>query len=72
VPKTRSKISKLRVRNYFVQMSFRKDFRIIFLEEKFRFESNYLKRQGQSSGTTGWHNGKKMGHDAGPVREEKT
>jgi hypothetical protein len=53
-------------------MSFRKDFRIIFLEEKFRFKSNYLKRQGQSSGTTGWRNGKKMGHHAGPVREEKT
>jgi hypothetical protein len=34
-------------------MSFRKDFRIIFLEEKILFKMNYLKRQGQGSGATG-------------------
>jgi hypothetical protein len=34
-------------------MSFRKDFRIIFLEEKIGFKRNYLKRQGQGSGATG-------------------
>jgi hypothetical protein len=34
-------------------MSFRKDFRIIFLEEKFGFQRNYLKRQGQGSSATG-------------------
>jgi hypothetical protein len=34
-------------------MSFRKDFRIIFLKEKIGFEMNYLKRQGQASGATG-------------------
>jgi hypothetical protein len=34
-------------------MSFRKDFRIIFLREKFGFRRNYLKRQGQCSGATG-------------------
>jgi hypothetical protein len=27
-------------------------FTIIFLEEKIRFKRNYLKRQGQGSGTT--------------------
>jgi hypothetical protein len=40
-------------------MSFRNDFRIIFLEEKIGFKMNYLKRQGQGCGTTGWHNEKK-------------
>jgi hypothetical protein len=49
-------------------MSFRKKIGIIFLEEKIGFKMNYLKRQGQGSGATGWHNGK-MGHDAGPVQE---
>jgi hypothetical protein len=53
VPKTRSKITKYRVRNYFVKRSFRKDFRIIFLEEKIGFKRNYLKRQGQGNGATG-------------------
>jgi hypothetical protein len=33
--------------------SFKKDFRIIFLEEKIGFKRNYLKRQGQGSGVTG-------------------
>jgi hypothetical protein len=53
-------------------MSCIKDFRIIFLEEKIDFKRNYLKRQRQGSGTTGWCNGKKMGHCVGPVHEEKT
>jgi hypothetical protein len=44
--KTRSKIIKLRSRGYFVKMSFRKDFRIIFLREKIKFKKNYLKMQG--------------------------
>jgi hypothetical protein len=39
-------------------MSFRKDFRIIFLADKIRFKSNHLKRQGQGSGATGWCYGK--------------
>jgi hypothetical protein len=52
VSMTRSKILKLRVRSHFVKRSFRKDFRIIFLEEKIGFKMNYLKRQGQSSGAT--------------------
>jgi hypothetical protein len=34
-------------------MSFRKDFRIIFLQEKIGFKMNYLKRQGQANGATG-------------------
>jgi hypothetical protein len=34
-------------------MSFRKDFRIIFLEEKIVCKRNYLKRQGQGSGMAG-------------------
>jgi hypothetical protein len=33
-------------------MSFRKDFKIIFLGEKVGFKRNYLKRQGQSSVVT--------------------
>jgi hypothetical protein len=41
---TRSKIFKLRVRSYFGKRSFRKDFKIIFLEEKIGFKMNYLKR----------------------------
>jgi hypothetical protein len=41
------------VKNYFVKMSFRKDFRIIFLEDKIRLKGNYLKRQGQGNGATG-------------------
>jgi hypothetical protein len=36
-----------------VKKSFRKDFRIIFLEGKIGFKMNYLKRQGQASGATG-------------------
>jgi hypothetical protein len=40
-------------------MSFRKDFRIIFFAEKIEFKRNYLKRQGQGSGATDWHYGKK-------------
>jgi hypothetical protein len=36
-----------------VKRSFRKYFRIIFLEEKIGFKINYLKRQGQTSGATG-------------------
>jgi hypothetical protein len=58
VPKTRSKIIKQRVRNYFIKMSFRKYFRIIFLAEKIGFKRNYLKRRGQGSSATGWHDGK--------------
>jgi hypothetical protein len=53
VPKTWSKRMKSRVRNYFVKRSSRKDFKIIFLEEKIVFKMNYLKRQGQASGLTG-------------------
>jgi hypothetical protein len=34
-------------------MSFRKDFRIIFLGENIGFKSNYVKRQGQGNGATG-------------------
>jgi hypothetical protein len=34
-------------------MSFRKDFRIIFLVDKIGFERNYLKWLGQGSGATG-------------------
>jgi hypothetical protein len=45
-------ISKSIVKNYFVKKSFRKDFRIIFLEEKIRLKMNYLKKQGQASGAT--------------------
>jgi hypothetical protein len=59
------------VRNYFVKRNFRKDSRIIFLGEKIEFKMNYVKRQEQDSGSTGWRNGK-MGHDVGPVREEET
>jgi hypothetical protein len=36
-----------------MKMSFRKDFKIIFFEEKIGLKMNYLKRQGQSSGVTG-------------------
>jgi hypothetical protein len=36
-----------------VKKNFRKDFRIIFLEEKIGFKMNYLKRQGQASGVIG-------------------
>jgi hypothetical protein len=43
---------------YFVKMSFRKDFRIIFLVDKIGFKRNYLKRRGQGSGATGWRVGK--------------
>jgi hypothetical protein len=39
-------------------MSFRKDFRIIFLPNKIGFKLNYLKRWGQGSGVTGWRDGK--------------
>jgi hypothetical protein len=35
-------------------MSFKKDFRIVFLADKIGFKRNYLKRQGQGSGVTGW------------------
>jgi hypothetical protein len=52
VLKTRSKIIKYRVRNYFIKRSFRKDFIIIFFEEKIGFKMNYLKLQGQGSGAT--------------------
>jgi hypothetical protein len=34
-------------------MSFRNDFRIIFLRERLDFKRNYLKRQGQGNGATG-------------------
>jgi hypothetical protein len=34
-------------------MSFIKDFRIVFLEEKVGFKRNYLKKQGQGSDATG-------------------
>jgi hypothetical protein len=34
-------------------MSFRKDFRIIFLGEKIGFKRKYLKREGQGNGVTG-------------------
>jgi hypothetical protein len=34
-------------------MSFRKDFRIIFLGEKIGFKRNFLKRQAHGSGATG-------------------
>jgi hypothetical protein len=43
-----------------MKRSFRKDFRIIFFEEKIGIKMNYLKGQGQSSGATGpahWENG---------------
>jgi hypothetical protein len=45
-------------------MSFRKDFRIIFLAEKIGFKRNYLKRwgQGRLAGAMG-----KMGRGAGSV-----
>jgi hypothetical protein len=36
-----------------MKRSFRKDFRIIFFEEKIELKMNYLKRHGQSSGATG-------------------
>jgi hypothetical protein len=39
-------------------MGFRKDFRIIFFVEKIGFKRNYLKRWGQGSSATGWHDGK--------------
>jgi hypothetical protein len=32
------------VRNYFVKRNFRKDFRIIFLEEKVGLKRNYIKK----------------------------
>jgi hypothetical protein len=44
VLKTRSKIIKQRVRYYFVKRSFRKKFRIIFLEEKIEFKRNHIKK----------------------------
>jgi hypothetical protein len=51
-------------------MSFRKDFRIIFLTEKIRFKRNYLKRWGKAAVRLAGMMGK-MGHDAGPVWKEE-
>jgi hypothetical protein len=43
----------IKSQNYFVKRSLRKDFRIIFLEEKIGFKRNYIeKRQGQGCGAT--------------------
>jgi hypothetical protein len=54
VPRTRSKLIKRRVKNYFVKKkSFRKDFKIIFFEDKIGFKRNHIKRQGQGCGVTG-------------------
>jgi hypothetical protein len=51
-------------------MSFRKDFRIIFLEKKFGFKRNYLKKTG--SQWCDWAGAlEKMGHSAGLVRKER-
>jgi hypothetical protein len=60
------------IRNYFVKRSFRKYFRIIFLEEKIEFKRNHIKKTGARlrcdwAGALG-----KMGHDAGSVREGET
>jgi hypothetical protein len=52
-----------------VKRRFKKDFRIIFFEEKIGFKMNYLKRQGQGSDATGpahWENGSR--HWVGAVR----
>jgi hypothetical protein len=61
------------VRNYFVRKkSFRKDLRIIFLEAKFGFKRNHIKRQGQSCGATGpahWKKGSRHWVGAG-MRDE--
>jgi hypothetical protein len=46
------------VRNYFVKRSFRKDFRIIFLEEKIGFKRNYLKNRGKAAVRLGRRIGK--------------
>jgi hypothetical protein len=52
-------------------MSFRKDFRIIFLEEKIGFKRNYLKKTGVRL-LCDWAGAlRKMGRSAGSVRKER-
>jgi hypothetical protein len=56
-------------------MSFRKDFSIIFLEEKIGFKRNHIKRQGQSCGATGLAHWEKwvtaLGQCGNQKRDEK-
>jgi hypothetical protein len=54
-----------------VKRSFRKDFKIIFLEEKIVFKINYLKRQGQSSDATGPPHWEKWVAALGQRRDEE-
>jgi hypothetical protein len=49
----------IKSQNYFVKRSLRKDFRIIFLEEKNGFKMNYLKEdRGKAAVRLGWRIGK--------------
>jgi hypothetical protein len=52
--------------SYFVKISFRKDFRVIFIREKFEFKKKLSKKVGggQGNGATKLAQGK-MGRDAG-------
>jgi hypothetical protein len=70
VPKTQSRIIKLRARNYFIKRSFRKDFRIIFFAEKIGFKRNYLKRWGKAAVRLAGAIGK-MGRGTRPVWKEE-
>jgi hypothetical protein len=56
----------------FVKRSFKKDFRIIFLEEKVGFKRNYLKKT-EARLRCDWASALgKMGHGAGSVQEGET
>jgi hypothetical protein len=57
------------MRNYFVKRSSKKYFRTIFLEEKFGFQGNYLKKTGASQWCDWASALEKMGHGIGSVRE---
>jgi hypothetical protein len=66
------KNNQIQSQNYFVKRSFRKDFRIIFHEEKIEFKRNYLKKTGARLrcdwvGALG-----KMSHGVGSMREGET
>jgi hypothetical protein len=55
---------------YFIKISFRKDFRIIFLADKIRFKRNYLKDREKAAVRLAGAM-EKMGHDVGPVWKEE-
>jgi hypothetical protein len=67
------KNNKIKSQNYFVKRSFRKYFRIVFLEGKIGFKRNFIKKKTGARLQCDWADALgKMGRGTGSVWDEET